>query len=184
MRALLERKFLPFVIKPGRYAGGEPGQIVKEPSGRLKYLIAFPDKYELGQSYLGLQTLYQVVNQDDRFLAERVFAVDVDAEELMRREGIPLFSLESSRPAIEFDAIGFTLIYELVYTNVLAMLDLAGVPLRSRDRTEEHPLIFAGGPAVYNPEPVAEFFDAFFIGDGEEGLPEMLSVLSELKSRS
>ena len=184
MRALLERKFLPFVIKPGRYAGGEPGQIVKEPSGRLKYLIAFPDKYELGQSYLGLQTLYQVVNQDDRFLAERVFAVDVDAEELMRREGIPLFSLESSRPAIEFDAIGFTLIYELVYTNVLAMLDLAGVPLRSQDRTEEHPLIFAGGPAVYNPEPVAEFFDAFFIGDGEEGLPEMLSVLSELKSRS
>ena len=109
MRALLERKFFPFVIKPGRYAGGEPGQIVKEPADRLKYLIAFPDKYEIGQSYYGLQVLYHLVNSDDRFLAERVFAVDVDAEEIMRRENIPLFSLETSRSAGLFDAIGFSI---------------------------------------------------------------------------
>ncbi|MEA3296260.1 MAG: TIGR03960 family B12-binding radical SAM protein, partial [candidate division Zixibacteria bacterium] len=183
MRTLLEKKFLPHVMKPGRYVGGEPGQIVKEPEGRLKYLIAFPDKYELGQSYLGLQTLYHIVNSDDRFLAERVFAVDLDAEEVMRRENIPLFSLESSRPAREFDAIGFTLPFELVFTNVLAMLDLAGIPLRSKDRTDDHPLIFSGGPAVYNPEPMAAFFDVVFIGDAEEGLPEMLSILHELRGQ-
>jgi len=184
MRELLKKKFFPFVIKPGRYAGGEPGQIVKDPAGRLKYLHAFPDKYELGQSYVGLQTLYHIINQDDRFLCERVFAVDRDAEEIMHKEDIPLFSLESWRPASEFDAIGFTLTYELVFTNMLAMLDLAGIPLRSSDRSDNHPLIFAGGPAVYNPEPIAEFIDLFFIGDAEEGLPQMLAILYEMEGRS
>jgi len=183
MRELLEIKFFPYVIKPGRYAGGEPGQIVKAPTGCLKYLHAFPDKYEIGQSYLGLQTLYHVINKDDRFLCERVFAVDRDAEEIMRRERIPLFSLESLRPAIEFDAIGFTLTYELVFTNMLAMLDLAGIPLLSQERTDEHPLILAGGPAVYNPEPITDFVDLFFIGDAEEGLPEMLSILYEMRGK-
>ncbi|HWR82015.1 MAG TPA: TIGR03960 family B12-binding radical SAM protein [Candidatus Deferrimicrobium sp.] len=181
MRKLLERKLFPFVIKPGRYAGGEPGQIVKNPVGRLQYLHAFPDKYEIGQSYIGLQTLYHIVNKDERFLCERVFAVDRDAEDVMRREAIPLFSLESSRPAGDFDVIGFTLTCEFVFTNVLAMLDLAGIPLRSSERTDGHPLIFAGGPAVYNPEPMADFIDLFFIGDAEEGLPDMLGVLHEMK---
>ena len=181
MRKLIEEKFLPYVIKPGRYAGGEPGQIVKDPSGRVNYLHAFPDKYEIGQSFYGLQELYHLVNGDDRFLAERVFAVDRDAEEIMRRENIPLFSLETSRPARQFDAIGFTLTYELVYTNVLTMLDLAGIPLRWKDRSDDDPLIFAGGPAVYNPEPMAAFIDLFFIGDAEEGLPQMLTVLLEMK---
>ncbi len=181
MKELLEKKFFPYVIKPGRYAGGEPGQIVKEHTGRVLYLHAFPDKYELGQSYLGLQTIYHVVNQDDRFVCERVFAVDKDAEELMRRENIPLFSLESYRPAKEFDAVGFTLTYEFVYTNMLAMLELAGIPLKAAERDESHPLILAGGPAVYNPEPTAEFIDAFFIGDAEEGIIEILSVLYEMK---
>ncbi len=184
MRELLERKFFPFVIRPGRYAGGEPGQIVKDPTGRLKYLHAFPDKYEIGQSYTGLQTLYHIINRDDRFLCERVFAVDRDAEEIMRKEGIPLFSLESSRPAGEFDAIGFTLTYPFVFTNVLAMLDLAGIPLRSSDRSDDHPLILAGGPAVYNPEPIADFIDLFFIGDAEEGLPRMLEILYDMKEAS
>jgi radical SAM family uncharacterized protein/radical SAM-linked protein len=181
MKEVLESKFFPFVIKPGRYAGGEPGQITKSPEGRVKYLHAFPDKYELGQSYLGLQTLYHIVNSDDRFLCERVFAVDRDAEEIMRQQNIPLFSLESYRPATDFDAIGFTLTYELVYTNVLAMLDLAGIPILSRERSQEHPLIMAGGPAVYNPEPIADFIDIFFVGDAEQGLPEMLGVLYELR---
>ena len=180
MKEVLERKFFPYVIKPGRYAGGEPGQIVKNPEGRVKYLHAFPDKYELGQSYLGLQTLYHIVNADDRFLCERTFAVDKDAEEIMRREGIDLFSLESYRSAREFDAIGFTLTYELVYTNVLNMLDMSRIPIRSAERTDDHPIIMAGGPAVYNPEPISSFIDLFFIGDAEEGLPEILSVLHEL----
>lgn len=168
------------MIKPGRYAGGEPGQIVKDPRGKVKYLHAFPDKYELGQSYLGLQTLYHIVNKDDRFLCERVFAVDKDAEEVLRREQIPLFSLESQRPVGDFDAVGFTLTYELVYTNVLAMLELAQIPLGASERSDTHPLIMAGGPAVYNPEPIAEIFDLLFIGDAEEGLPEILAVLHEM----
>ena len=184
MRNLLEKKFFPRVIKPGRYAGGEPGQIVKEPANRLKYLHTYPDKYEIGQSYVGLQSLYHIINQDDRFLCERAFAIDRDAEEVMREEGIPLFSLESSLPAKEFDAIGFTLAFDLVYTNMLAMLDLAGIPLLAKDRIDDDPIIMAGGPAVYNPEPIAEFVDLFFIGDGEQGLPEMLAILHEMKGAS
>lgn len=184
MKTLLEKKLFPFVIKPGRYTGGEPGQIVKDPSGRINYLHAYPDKYELGQSYLGLQTIYHIINQDDRFLCERVFAVDRDAEEIMRREKIPLFSLESCRPATAFDAIGFTLVDESVYTNLLTMLDLAGIPLRSEQRDNRHPLVMAGGPAAYNPEPLADFIDLFFIGDAEEGLPEMLEFLYRLKGKS
>ncbi|MEW5795055.1 MAG: TIGR03960 family B12-binding radical SAM protein [Candidatus Zixiibacteriota bacterium] len=184
MRKLLEERFFPFVIRPGRYSGGEPGQIVKDPKGRVNYLHAYPDKYEVGQSYVGLQSLYHIVNQDDRFLCERVFAVDTDAEALMRREAIPLFSLETSRPAREFDAIGFTLVDEMVATNTLAMLELAGLALRADQRGESDPIIMAGGPAVYNPEPLAPFFDLFFIGDAEEGLPQMLAILHELRGHS
>ncbi len=180
LRDQLNKRFFPFVIKPGRYSGGEPGQIIKDPSGRLRYLHVFPDKYEIGQSYPGLQTLYHIVNRDERFLCERVFAVDTDAEELLRREGLPLFSLETSTPAREFDAIGFTVSYELVYTNILTMLDLAGVPIRAVDRNDEDPIVMAGGPSTYNPEPLAPFFDLFFIGDAEEGLPEMLGLLHDM----
>ncbi|HOZ07994.1 MAG TPA: TIGR03960 family B12-binding radical SAM protein, partial [candidate division Zixibacteria bacterium] len=181
MKRLLEERFFPYVVKPGRYAGGEPGSLVKAHEGRLRYLLAFPDKYEIGHSYLGLQTLYHVVNQDDRFVGERVFAPDRDAEEIMRKHGIPLFSLESRTPAAAFDAIGFTLSYELVYTTVLQMIDLAGLPLRAAERTDEQPLILAGGPAAYNPEPMAPFVDLFFIGDGEEGLPQMLAILHQMR---
>jgi radical SAM family uncharacterized protein/radical SAM-linked protein len=184
MKQILEKKLFPHVIKPGRYTGGEIGQIVKDPTGKTKYLHAFPDKYELGQSYLGLQTLYHVVNSDDRFLCERVFAVDNDAEEIMRRENIPLFSLESYRPAIEFDAIGFTLPYEMILTNFLTMLDLAEIPLRTSERTESDPIIMAGGPAVYNPEPMANFIDLFFIGDAEEGLIEILTIIHSMPDAS
>ncbi len=184
MRKRLEERFFPFVIRPGRYAGGEPGQIVKDPTGRFKYLHAYPDKYEVGQSYVGLQSLYHIINQDDRFLCERVFAVDNDAETLMRRESIPLFSLESSRAAREFDAIGFTLVDEMVNTNFLTMLDLAGMALRAADRADTDPIIMAGGPAVYNPEPLAPFVDLFFIGDAEEGLPQMLGILHDLRGHT
>ncbi len=181
MRDLLEAKFFPFVVKPGRYAGGEIGQIVKDWSGRFSYLHAYPDKYELGQSYPGLQILYHLVNRDDRFLCERVFAVDHDAEELMRKLDIPLFSLETSRPAGEFDAFGFTLVDETVYTNMLSMLELARIPIKSEQRGDNHPIILVGGPAVFNPEPIADFVDIAFIGDAEEGLLEVLSSLRETK---
>jgi radical SAM family uncharacterized protein/radical SAM-linked protein len=180
----LEQRFFPFVIKPGRYAGGELGQIVKDPAGRVAYLHCYPDKYEIGHSYPGLQTLYHVVNGDDRFLCERAFAVDRDAEELLRKEKLPLFSLESRRAAKEFDAIGFTLVDETVYTNLLAMLDLAQIPLRSVERTDSDPLVLAGGPAVFNPEPIADFVDVVFIGDGEEGLPEMLAIIGEMRGKT
>ncbi|MDX9857712.1 MAG: TIGR03960 family B12-binding radical SAM protein [candidate division Zixibacteria bacterium] len=184
MRTRLDHTFFPFVIKPGRYAGGEIGQIVKDPAGRTCYLHAYPDKYELGQSYVGLQTLYHLVNRDERFLCERVFAVDADAEALMRQKQIPLFSLESSRPASEFDAIGFTLVDETVYTNVLNMIDLAGLPIHSDQRSDEHPIVMAGGPGVFAPEPLAPFIDLFYIGDGEVGLPHMLALLHEMKRAS
>ncbi len=181
MRERLEQTLFPYVIKPGRYTGGEPGQIVKDPSSRLKYLHIYPDKYEIGQSYVGLQTLYHIVNADDRFLCERAYAPDVDAEMLMRGRDIPLFSLESSRPAKDFDAIGFTLVDETVFTNMLGVIDLAGIPIHSEKRDDSDPIIMAGGPAVYNPEPIAPFVDVFFIGDAEEGLPEMLGILHDLK---
>jgi len=181
VRQILEQRFFPYVIKPGRYAGGELGQIVKDPAGRTSFLYAHPDKYELGQSHVGLQILYHIVNRDDRFLCERAFAVDTDAEAVLRKENLPLFSLESSRPAKEFDVIGFSLVNETVYTSVLSMIDLAGLALRSADRAETDPLIIAGGPAAYNPEPLAPFIDLFFIGDAEEGLPRMLGLLHEMK---
>lgn len=183
MRSLLEKKLFPFVIKPGRYTGGETGQIIKDPAGRVSYLHIYPDKYEIGQSHVGLQIIYNIVNKDDRFLCERAFAVDTDAEQLMRERDIPFFSLESSRPAADFDLIGFSLVDETVYTNMLNCLDLAGIALRSKDRQETDPLIIAGGPAVFNPEPIAEFVDLFYIGDAEQGLPNLLAVIHENRNK-
>ncbi len=184
MKERLEAQFLPFVVKPGRYAGGELGQITKDPDGRTSYLHAYPDKYEVGQSYPGLQTIYHIVNHHDDLLCERAFAPDRDAEAILRREQIPLFSLESKRPANEFDVIGFTLPFELIYTNVLQMIDLAGIPLRAADRSDSDPLIIGGGPMAFNPEPMAAFFDAFFIGDAEEGLPALLHVVGANRDQS
>ena len=184
MRELLEKQLFPYVVKPGRYTGGEHGQIVKDPAGRTSIALIYPDKYEIGQSYVGLQTLYNIVNHDDRFLCERAFAVDLDAEAVMREKQLPLFALETSRPVKEFDVVGFTLVDETVFTNVLACLDLAHIPIRSVDRGDTDPIIFAGGPAVYNPEPLAPFIDVFYIGDGEQGLPEMMALLHEMKDAS
>jgi radical SAM family uncharacterized protein/radical SAM-linked protein len=184
MRDILRKRFFPYVIKPGRYTGGEPGQVVKSHTGRVTYAHAYPDKYEVGQSYPGLQTIYHIVNSDDRFVCERVFAPDSDADRLLREEDLPLSTLETGTPVKQFDAFGFTLAYELVYTNMLTMLDLAGIPLLASERTDDHPLVLAGGPAVYNPEPLVDFVDLFFIGDAEEGMIEILEVLRELKGQS
>jgi radical SAM family uncharacterized protein/radical SAM-linked protein len=168
---------LPFVIKPGRYIGNELGAIGKDHQGKLKVALAFPDVYEIAMSYLGFSILYHLINKRPACVAERVFSPWVDAEELLRKERIPLFSLESHTSLKEFDVIGFSLTYELNYTTVLNMLDLANIPVFSSQRTEDDPLIIAGGPSALNPEPMAEFIDLFALGDGEEITSDILDEI-------
>ncbi|WP_061214443.1 TIGR03960 family B12-binding radical SAM protein [Syntrophomonas wolfei] len=171
----LFRDILPRVAKPARYTGSELNMIKKDwEQAGVKMVFAFPDVYEVGMSHVGGKILYGLVNEKSRHLLERVFAPWPDMEAIMREEQIPLFSLESFRPVLDFEVLGFSLQYELSITNVLNMLDLAGIPLWSRERDEAHPLVIAGGPVVFNPEPFAEFFDIFIIGDGEEVLLEFL----------
>jgi radical SAM family uncharacterized protein/radical SAM-linked protein len=177
----IKKDLLPFVMKPGRYIGNELGAIRKDHQGKLKVALAFPDVYEIGMSYVGLSILYHLINKKSNCVAERVFAPWVDAEELLRKEKIPLFSLETHTPLKEFDVIGFSLTYELNYTTVLNILDLAGIPVLSSQRTEDDPLIVAGGPSALNPEPMAEFIDLFALGDGEEIISEILDEVEKGK---
>ena len=180
----LER-ILPTVRSPGRYVGGEYNSVVKDwHAVSIRLCLAFPDIYDLGMSNLGLMILYDVVNRLPDVLAERVFLPWVDMIAAMRRATIPLYSLESKRPLADFDIIAVTLPYEQVYTNLLEMLDLAGLPIRSEERDSSHPLIVAGGHATFNPEPVAAFVDAFVIGDGEEAIVEGLASYGEAHSSS
>jgi len=179
MKHLLEQKFFPFVNRPGRYIGGELGSIVKSPENRLKMALGYPDMYEVGMSYLGIHILYHIINSDERFLCERFFAPDKDAEEILRREDIPYFSLESFTPLKDFDVIGFTLGYEMTATNMLNILDLSGIPLRSKDRSDTHPLVIAGGPVAHNPEPYANFIDLFYLGDAEENIIRLLETIKD-----
>jgi radical SAM family uncharacterized protein/radical SAM-linked protein len=168
---------LPLVEKPARYIGGERGTIRKPPApGTTRVALAFPDVYEIGQSHLGLQILYDLLNSRQALAAERVFAPWLDMESQLRRHGLPLASLESCTPLAQFDILGFSLQYELTYTNILAMLDLGGIPLLSRDRTPAHPLVIGGGPGAFNPEPIADFFDAFVLGDGEEAILDVCAA--------
>ncbi|MBI3249410.1 MAG: TIGR03960 family B12-binding radical SAM protein [Deltaproteobacteria bacterium] len=162
---------LPLVEQPARYTGGERGTVLKDPAQvRLRFALAFPEVYEIAQSHLGLQILYDLLNGREEIQAERAYAPWVDMEAQLRRHGAPLASLDSCSPLSDFDIIGFSLQYELTYTNILMMLDLGGVPLFSRDRDETHPLVIAGGPCAFHPEPIAEFIDAFLLGDGEEAV--------------
>ena len=171
---LLDR-ILPTVQKPGRYVGGEHNSVVKDwEATPTRVCLAFPDVYDLGMSNLGLAILYDVLNGLPDVLAERAYAPWVDMIAALREARIPLYSLESKRPLADFDVVGFSLAYEQVFTNVLEMLDLAGLPLRASERDERHPLIIAGGHATFNPEPVAKFFDGFVIGDGEEAIVEVV----------
>jgi radical SAM family uncharacterized protein/radical SAM-linked protein len=159
---------LPLVEKPSRYLGGEINQIKKDPAKvKLKFALAFPDLYEIGTSHFGMQILYHILNAHQDIAAERVFAPAADMDAYLRKAGLPLFSLESRRPLKQFDIIGFSLLYELNYTNVLTILDLAGIPFHAAQRDRSFPMIIAGGPCVCNPEPVADFFDAMVVGDGE-----------------
>jgi radical SAM superfamily enzyme YgiQ (UPF0313 family) len=161
--------FVHLVEKPARYLGGEFGATSKDwATVRARVCLAFPDLYDIGMSHLGFKILYGILNKDPRTLAERCYAPWIDMQSELRKRGLPLLSLESARPLSDFDVVGFSLQFELTYTNVLAMLDLGGIPLRAEARRESDPLILAGGPTATHPEPLAPFLDALVIGDGEE----------------
>ena len=173
------------VQKPSQYIGGETGSIVKDHKNiDVSFAFCFPDTYEIGMSHLGMKILYGLINQREEFCCERVFAPDTDFEELMRENNIPLYALESLTPVAEFDMVGFTLQYELAYTNILNMLELAGIPIFAKDRGDslEH-MVFAGGPCVCNPEPIADFFDFFILGEGEEVNLEVMDLYSHMKKQ-
>ena len=170
------------VQKPGRYVGGELNSTVKDwDKAQTKVAFVFPDIYDIGVSNVGLKILYDQVNQREDALAERAYAPWVDMEALMREHEIPLYSLESKQPLACFDIIGFTLPYETLYTNALNILDLSGVPVRSADRNENHPIIIAGGHSATNPEPMHAFIDAFAIGEGEEVIHDIVNVVQKYK---
>ncbi len=175
-------KILYHVEKPGRYVGGEHNQILKDwESLGSRVCLVFPDIYDIGQPNLGLAILYDILNQQPDILAERAFAPWHDLEAQLRENKIPLFSLESKHPLAEFDIIGLSLPYESLYTNALNVLDLAGIPLLASERDDDHPLIIAGGQACFNPEPMADFVDAFVIGEGEEVTLEVIRTYEQLK---
>src|SRR5947209_3419140 len=166
LKETIER-FLPQVQKPGQYTGGEIGSVVKDHRqvrGRL--CLSFADCYTLGMSHHGLQVLYSLMNNDPQWACERAFTPWIDFEEQLRRRRLPLYSLETFTRLADFDVVGFSLQYEVCYTNIFTMLDLGGVPLYSKDRTAADPLVIAGGPGAQNPEVLAPFIDLFIIGDG------------------
>jgi radical SAM superfamily enzyme YgiQ (UPF0313 family) len=175
-------RILPTVAKPARYTGGEWNSVVKDwDACDVRWALAFPDTYEIGMSNLGLAILYDRLNRVDRVLAERVYAPWVDMEAAMRAAGLPLFSLESRHALAEFDIVGFSLPYEQLYTNLLNMLDLGGLPVLAAERDEGQPLVIAGGGATYNPEPMVDFVDAFVIGEGEDVILEITATLALAK---
>ncbi len=177
-------KFLPKVQKPGRYTGGELNSVVKDKQKvDIRYAFCFPDTYEIGMSHLGMKIIYSLVNAREDAWCERVFAPWVDMEQVMRENDIPLYALESGDSLTDFDILGFTMQYELSYTNVLNMLDLAGIPVRSKDRKSLTPIVIAGGTCVCNSEPMAEFFDITLPGDGEEVTNELIDLLKEYKAK-
>src|SRR5579884_2362208 len=177
-------RLLPRVQTPAAYIGGELNSVVKDHRQvRGKLCLTFPDTYAIGTSHHGLQVLYTIMNDDPQWACERAFTPWIDFEAELRRAGLPLYSLETFTPLHQFDLVGFSLQYEVCYTNILTMLDLGGVPLHSKDRTLDDPLVVAGGPGAQNPEVLAPFIDIFVIGDGEESLPWIMERWVELKER-
>ncbi len=170
---MTDQAHLASIAKPGRYLGHEYNSVQKKwDSIKIRFALVFPDLYEIGMSHHGLQILYHLLNQQDAFLAERCYCPDTDLEHLLRQKNQTLTSLESLRPLKDFDVIGITLPYELCYTNILTILSLSDIPLYSRDRDPSFPLLLGGGAGSFNPEPVADFFDAILLGDGEEAVVE------------
>jgi radical SAM superfamily enzyme YgiQ (UPF0313 family) len=171
------------VQKPARYIGCEDGsQTPVHGPGKVAWLLVYPDAYEVGLPNQGLQILYEILNERDDAVAERGYAPWLDLEELMRGRGVPLFSVDTHRAASDFDVIGFGLAAELVYTNLLNCLDLAGIPIHAERRDETHPIVVGGGHCTFNPEPLADFVDAFVIGDGEEAIGEVTARVREWKA--
>lgn len=178
------KEALSLVQKPGRYTGGEPGSIYKDKNKvDVRMAFCFPDTYEIGMSFLGEKILYDLLNRHENWWCERAFMPWTDMKEQMERLGIPLYCLESKEPLTAFDIVGFSLEYELCYTNMLAMLRLAGIPLRAADRDASWPLVIAGGPCVCNAEPVADFFDVMQLGEGEQMLQEICAVVERGKKQ-
>lgn len=175
-------KLFSRVQKATHYCGGELNSVIKNPEEvSIRYAFAFPDTYEVGMSHLGMKILYHVLNEREDTYCERVFAPWIDMEEEMRREGVPLFTNETHTPVKEFDFLGITLQYEMCYSNILNMLDLAGIPLLAQDRGEDDPFVNGGGPCAYNAEPLADFFDFFTMGEGEEVIGELMDAYNEWK---
>lgn len=168
------------VQKPGRYTGGELNSVIKK-NANIRFAFCFPDVYEIGMSYLGMKILYELLNSQDDVWCERVFAPWIDMEEQMKKNDIPLYALESFDAVSDFDFIGFTLQYELSYTNILNMLHFSGVPLKSSDRSGLSQIVIAGGPCAHNPEPLSAFVDMFVIGEGEEVMLEIMDVYRKHK---
>ena len=183
MRKLaLSDDILMKIEKPARYIGGEVNAVTKKLDDiDVRFAMCFPDVYEIGMSHLGIQILYDMFNRRDDVWCERVYSPWVDLDKVMREEKIPLFALESQDPVRDFDFLGITIQYEMCYTNILQVLDLTCIPLHAKDRTEEDPIVIGGGPCAYNPEPIAEFFDMFYIGEGETVYDELLDTYKENK---
>jgi radical SAM family uncharacterized protein/radical SAM-linked protein len=182
---MTDRKILPYVVKPGRYLGREYNSAEKVwESAQTRCALIFPDLYEIGMSHQGLQILYHILNSHDDFLAERCYCPDIDVENLVRKKGQRLTTLESNHPLTDFDILGITLPYELCYSNILTVLDLAEVPFLANMRNSSHPIVIGGGAGALNPEPVADLFDAVLLGDGEEAIVEIAQITGEEKQRS
>ena len=182
MRKLaLSDEILLKVDKPARYIGGEVNSIQKDKTGKIRFAMCFPDVYEIGMSHLGIQILYDMFNKRDDTWCERVYSPWPDLHKIMKEQSIPLFALESQEPIKNFDFLGITLQYEMCYTNILQILDLSQIPFLSTERTEEHPIVIGGGPCSYNPEPIADFFDLFYIGEGETSYDTLLDLYKQMK---
>ena len=176
------KEALSLVQKPGRYTGGEPGCTYKDKANvDVRMAFCFPDTYEIGMSFLGEKILYELLNRHENWWCERAFMPWLDMKAEMERLSLPLYTMESKDPLTAFDAVGFTLQYELSYTIILAMLDLAGIPFYSKDRDERWPLIVAGGPCACNAEPIADFFDVIQLGEGENQLPGICAEIEKAK---
>ena len=183
MRKLaLSDEILLSIEKPARYIGGEVNMRVKNPMDvDIRFCMCFPDVYEIGMSHLGIQILYDILNRREDTYCERVYSPWIDLDKLMRDKDIPLFALESQDPVKEFDFLGITLQYEMCYTNILQILELSQIPIYARDRSEDDPIVIGGGPCSYNPEPIADFFDFFYIGEGETSYDKILDLYKECK---
>ena len=179
----LTDEILMKIDKPARYIGNELNSVIKDTSQvDIRFAMCFPDVYEIGMSHLGIQILYDMFNKRQDTWCERVYSPWPDLHEIMKEKNIPLFALESQEPVKNFDFLGITLQYEMCYTNILQILDLSNIPLQSKDRTAEDPIVIGGGPCSYNPEPIADFFDMFYIGEGEEKYDELLDLYKKMKN--